>query len=142
MLQKISLVTGLSVFLFGCGCPSERELAEQLVGEYKLIVGSNQPVHNEQFLSSTLIIYENGKFRLNCANKNGGSEILSGTWEVDGQHIYFDRFVDCAGVWPTELADTGANLIVECSNPPIILIDPDINVFYDRVTPKNSVNNG
>lgn len=139
MLRKIGTIAMLSALLYGCDClncdcPPEPELADLMVGEYELFIGSNQQFSNDDFLSSSLTIDGNGTYNLKCVNTDKTQADVSGKWTVNVDTIGFERFVDCAGVWRADWSDTGAHLIIQCVDPPIILLDPDVNIFYRKLS--------
>jgi hypothetical protein len=58
------------------------------------------------------------------------------TWNFDDntRSLWIENFVDCAGVWPINRdQENGANLTVEFSSTPLLILSPDINVFYEKV---------
>ncbi len=102
--------------------------ASDLVGRYRLIDNHEAIEWNG---SSELSIRADGTFEQSCGAVAGPVKSVSGRWERNEGNIWLTRFIDCAGVFGRPVS-SGASLIVEGGNPPIILVDPDLNVFYER----------
>jgi hypothetical protein len=114
---------------------SQEEGRKKLVGEYNLIIGTNQKVSRTDFVSSKMVIYDNGTFVQTCVYRDGKSYTSNlNTWEYEEKSgkIYLSSFQDCAGALPSYVNNTGCHLIVEYTDQPIILLSPDLNIFYEK----------
>jgi hypothetical protein len=115
---------------------SPAELKSKLVGQYHLVFHSTGT--NPQLKSSELTLSSTGESVLRCQFKDGSVHEVKGQWDVSPpKNVFLSRFEDCAGVFgtPSSANDPrAASLIVELSNPPVIVLDPDIvGVFYERL---------
>lgn len=132
-----TIVSLAAIWLLGCQrVPSPMEAKKELIGQYKLFIGADKTfIRNKDLLSSTLVLRSDGTFEEECIFQNKGRSTIDGSWHYFEGNVQFSRFRDCAGVWPSEIVkeDGAASLIVRFSKPPIILISPDVNVFYERV---------
>lgn len=127
-LTRITYLTILAIL--GCSEKMDNESArKQLKGAYDLSVGQTGLQLNSNFLSSELRLHDDGTFTLNCAYKVVSQETVSGRWSVSEGKVQFDRFKDCAGVWP--VTNSGAaSLLVSFSKPLTIMLSPDLPVYY------------
>lgn len=108
-------------------------LRSTLVGDYRLVVNSQHA--DSRLDSGELTLTSDGRSHLRCKYKDGRLSDVSGTWELltSGPSVLVSPFKDCAGVL-TEFHAPGAALLVEMSNPPVLVLDPDIvGVFYEKI---------
>lgn len=119
------------------GCQKHQlpeEAKKVLIGEYDLFIGSNQNYERKDIDSSSLKLLSDGTFRQQCKYKDNTEIVLDGTWNYSKGKVNFSKFADCAGAWPVNWAtkDGGASLVVEMSDSPTILLNPDISIFYAK----------
>jgi len=136
VIRKVLVLIGLSAS--ACNSKSGIALKDRLPGQYELFVGSNQPYSRHDFVKSTLLINQDGSYTLTCHYQaESSNSATSGRWHVyDSEKlgVEFENFKDCAGVW--QWTTTSVNLIVEGDRNPQILLNPDINIFYERAKGK------
>jgi hypothetical protein len=123
-----------------CRIP-QRGSAEQLAGEYRLVINPGQVIKgglgeiSSALESERLILYGDGTFEQECRFKNGEhfrSEKRS--WRLDERNADFSLLKNCAGfLLNGNGEETGASLIVEFGKPNLILLHPDVNVYYEQV---------
>jgi hypothetical protein len=121
---------------FLCACsrkPSAKEGRAKLVGHYQLHIGSSCAENGIEFASLTLD--PTGKYGQEGKFKNGTSYKIGGKkWEYNGDgNIWLDglRVGKSLEISP-EAEMTNASLIVEFSQSPSILLDPDANCFFEK----------
>lgn len=136
-LLQIGLRLAIGMGIALSGCSQSGDVASdrgKLVGSYRLVVGTNQPVTRKDFESSVLKLSADGTFIQECRYAGGDTHSVSGTWSYSNRNVQFSVFRDCAGVWPRspDGRDVSASLIVELTSPISILLSPDINVRYER----------
>ena len=128
----LALVVGLA--FANCGRDLDPgEARTQLTGRYRLVLNS-RPV-DLQLDSSDLTLNADGTALQRCHFKNRPVEQVVGTWSFTApRNVFFSRFIDCARVFAGPSQDGAASLIVEFSDPPVIVLNPDIvGVFYERL---------
>lgn len=128
------------IFLFSIlvACTKQYSMEERkkiLIGEYSLYVGTNQTIRHKNLLSSKLILQEDGIFIQSCIYKDDNELHSRGTWRYDDKvgELFITDFLDCAGVNPIPQKSSG-NLVLSFTKRPIILLNPDANVFYEKET--------
>ena len=135
---RIAVGAGVAIFaiatILSCSRqPTSDPHPPRFVGKWVLHVGSNQLVRKPDLVSSALQLTADGTSQLDCDYDGGRFERASGTWELQGNRLWVDPFIDCAGVWPERGGPrAGAQLLVEESKPPVVLLSPDVNVFYEH----------
>lgn len=134
-LKKLFIVT-VVIMLCILGCqkyPLPKEARKALIGKYELHIGSNQNYDRGDIYTSNLTLLSDSTFKQNCKYKNGTEITLSGTWNYLEGNVNFSKFADCAGVWQGRVEkDSPVSLVVEMSNSPTILLNPDTNIFYKK----------
>ena len=130
-------------FVAGCKDGLSTEQARTaLSGEYDLHVGTDQVLKRADLLSDRLVLNPDGTCSQVCDYKGGNRVNTSGgKWDYDEDNgtVTFTRFRDCAGVRPILYNYTGqqgdgpAGLLVKFSDPPMIFLYPDTDVYYKRV---------
>jgi hypothetical protein len=122
----------LGIACANCGRdPGPAEARLQLTRQYRLVLNSRTV--DPQLDSSDLVLRADGTFVQRCRFKDRPREEVAGTWSFSPpRNVFFSRFRDCARVFGDFPPDGGASLIVEFSNPPVIVLSPDIvGVFYE-----------
>lgn len=111
--------------------PDPAEARVQLTRQYRLILNSRAV--DPQLDSSDLVLRADGTFVQRCRFKHKPGEEVIGTWSFSPPHnVFFSHFRDCARVFGGVSRDNAASLIVEFSNPPVIVLSPDVvGVFYE-----------
>jgi len=133
MLRKVIVL--LVTLMVACRSETTVTLNEHLPGKYELFIGSNQSYSRRDFVTSTLLLKQDGTFEQSCGYQNASLDSRSiGKWEVNSNYkgIQFEGLLDCAGVWSQNWTGN-ANLILEGSSKPQILLDPDRNIFYKKI---------
>lgn len=120
----------------GAGCSRTadvEELRSMLVGDYRLV--ANSTTVDSQFESSVLTLGADGRSRVECKYKDGRRTNVEGTWKVTStRQVDFSAFRDCSGVRRSPEGYDGSFLLIEMSNPPVLVLHPDIvGVFYEKV---------
>ena len=123
------------------GCrpaPNAVEGRRRLAGRYSYADLRNAYI-NPHFKSASLELRADGTASQTCEFKDGTRYHSSRmTWSYHGAgNVHIDPLKDCSWVYPgsggaLEVPKTGASLIVEWYDRPIILMDPDINAFYEH----------
>jgi hypothetical protein len=129
MLRKVAILAAC-MSQATCGSQSGNRPKVYFPGTYELFIGTNQSYSRSDFTQSALLIRADGTFEQSCSYRTPQSNRSSkGTWNNDERNIHFDNFLDCASVWPSW--DTKVvNLLIEGTDKPQILLDPDRNIFY------------
>jgi hypothetical protein len=127
---------GLVAIFLSAACastPGPEEGTKLLVGRYSLVVGSgNETALSRSLKQETLVLEGSGLVSQDCTFADGRTFHRSGgTWRYSDGNVSF-RIRDCAGFLSANGADTFASLVVEFADPPIILLHPDLSVFYKR----------
>jgi len=147
-LTRNAIVTVIALLACGlaisaCGAPNAEEGRSRLVGTY-VLADRRVPASeiNPGYRSASLVLMPGGAARQICEFKNGVNYESSGmTWKYMGDgNVTLTPLKDCSWVWgpllelreaPSEAPRMGASLIVEWSRNPVILMDPDVNAFYE-----------
>lgn len=123
-------------------CDKTRESTKKsvsLVGEYRLVVGDPQFLKDKRGYKDQINVRGDGTFSHVC-ERDGVviHELSREKWSFDGKNIHFSTYRDCLGVWPKAKDDRpeGASLIVELTDPVVILLSPDLNIYYEKVLKK------
>jgi hypothetical protein len=136
MLQiGATFLLAIAMVMYGCSKAGDAaQDREKLVGSYRIVVGTNQPVARKDLEGSELKLSSDGTFSLICRYAASKADSVSGSWSYSSGHVQFNVFRDCAGVWPRSSGERGesANLIVELTSPTTILLSPDANVRYEK----------
>ena len=128
------LVLAAAVLCLRCSGGADPDvLRPALVGHYRLVAKS--PPADARLESGELTLMSDGRSRLQCQHRDGRRSDVGGTWIVTSQpSVVVSPFKDCAGLWPSFQENTAAELLVEKSNPLVLVLDPDIvGVFYEKV---------
>lgn len=133
--MQLSTIVGVlfAMLLVGCEKRSDDPFM-MLPGVYELYVDPKAEVHRRDLVSSRLTVMENGSFTQTCTYRDKTPLAFEGFWRPLENNVWFEPFKDCAGVWAQDSAGEGkgASLIIK-ESPPIILLDPDVNVFYRQI---------
>jgi hypothetical protein len=126
-----------------CGAPGPEKGRARFVGMY-VLADRRVPTTdvNPEFRLGSLVLMSDGNARQVCEFKNGARyESSRMTWAYDGDgNVSLSPLKDCSWVWgafldhregPLESPRSGASLIVEWNRHPVILMDPDVNAFYE-----------
>lgn len=118
------------------GCSHTALHEADLAGNYVLVVGSNQKTRRhvmDGFESEELRLLPDGEAIQHCVFHSAAPYVSNGRWRlVDGRTVALTALRDCAGFLNQGDAPASVNLVVEMAAPPVLLFDPDINVFYKR----------
>ena len=139
LYSRLPLSAGAWVVLLamaaGCGLISSREpTTADLVGEYQLYLQWNQPVDD------VLCVKAGGTYEHHAQKPGGEHQQSAGRWSLQTtgpSTISFEEWADYYSVTGHSSANGGARTIsvsalVEGADPPLIVIDPDANVFYGK----------
>lgn len=133
-LSYFVVIVGAVGIALGCSHTALREA--DLVGNYVLVVGSNQKTRRhvmDGFISEELRLLPSGAAIQHCAFHHAGPYVSNGKWRlVDGHTVSLTALRDCAGFLNQGYASASVNLVVEMAAPPVLLFDPGVNVFYER----------
>ncbi len=129
--------------IWACGAPGAEKGRIRLVGRY-VLADHRAPTTdvNPAFRSASLVLMPNGGASQICEYNDGTKYESSGmTWTYGGDgNVHLSPLKDCSWVWSTLLQPregpldrprSGASLIVEWGRSPVILMDPDVNAFYE-----------
>jgi hypothetical protein len=96
-------------------------------------------VINPNFKSASLELRGDGTAAQTCEFKDGKRYQSRGAkWSYDGDgNVWITPLKDCSWVYgdrdgPLDVPTTGASLIVEWGRKPVIVMDPDLNAFYEH----------
>jgi hypothetical protein len=136
-----------SVTIWACGPPAPEKGRARLAGTY-VFADRRVPTGyiNPAFRSASLVLMPDGSAHQICEYKDGTKYESSGmTWTYRGDgNVYLSPLKDCSWVWdvsmdrregPLETPRGGASLVVEWSRPPVILMDPDLNAYFEWQRP-------
>lgn len=131
--SSLSVVVLFSVACLG-GCsrtPGNSRAA--LVGQYRLHVG-NGNCSGRGIENSILELRPDGTSEQRDRFVDGSKFVTAGKWQYDGDdHISIDHLRTTATLEIDKQASpTFASLIVEWSKPPVILLNPDDDCFFDK----------
>ena len=130
--HRILFTVIVGIAFANCGRdPDPAEARVQVTRQYRLVL--NAPAVDPQFDSSDLVLRADGTFVQRCRFKHKPADDVTGTWSFSPPHnVFFSQFRDCARVFGGVFRDEAASLIVEFSNPPVIVLSPDaVGVFYE-----------
>jgi len=133
---------GLSCIASCARMPTAEEGRTRLVGRYQFF-DRRVPTSdvNPSYRSASLVLRADGTAVQTCEYKDSTKYVSSGmTWEYRGDgNVHLSPLKDCSWVMgalmepregPLEAPRGGASLIVEWGPKPNILMDPDLNAFY------------
>lgn len=128
--------TVLLLVLAACQSRVEPDNPRQyFAGDYELVVTSGYESSASWPEWERLVLRIDGTYSQSFALKT--DEVLEfddGTWSYKDRRMHLDTWRDSAGLWRSDPGEAlGAHLIVELSEPPLILLHPDLNVFYEKV---------
>ena len=111
----------------------------QLVGEYRLVINPGQVVKgglgelSSSLESESLLLHADGSFEQECRFRSGERfRAEKRSWRFDG-NVVFSMIKDCSGFLGRNGEETAASLVVEFGKPNLILLHPDVNVYYEHV---------
>ena len=100
----IRLAVAMGMALYGCSQSGDAASDRgKLLGSYRLVIGTNQPVARKDLESSVLKLSPDGTFIQECRYVGGNTDSVSGTWSYSNRHVQFSVFRDCAGGMATKL---------------------------------------
>jgi hypothetical protein len=135
MKSRLPLLTAVFSFSFVClnGCshrPTDPRGA--LVGQYRLHWGSSSNCSGRRIETSTLELRPDGTSEQRDRFKDGSEFVTEGKWQYDGEDgVLLDslRATNTLEIDKNASA-THAGLIVQWSNPPNILLNPDDDCVF------------
>ena len=133
--MRLLLVIFVSAVL-ACSPPELPNAAERLVGEYQLRSPSTA---SEQLLTSIdrVELFKNGTYRHTGSTVAGKAFSSTGKWLYAERIISLDDWQVYAGVTGHIPRGRGAllnlNFVIEFTRPPVIVVDSDKNIFYEKL---------
>ena len=133
-----------SLPIWGCGgAPGSEEGRVRLAGRY-VLADRRVPTGdiNPALRAGSLVLMPDGTARQVCEFNDGTKYESSGmTWTYRGDgNVQLSSLKDCSWVWgaflesregPLDPPRRGASLIMEWGRSPVILMDPDVNAYYE-----------
>lgn len=96
--------------------------------------GGNDPL---LISDDRIVLHEDGTYLHSGTTIAGQSFTSNGLWSYDSRGVSLQQWRDYAGITSRLPRGSGVavnmNVVVEFSRPPLIVIDPDRNIFYERV---------
>ncbi|MBI2682458.1 MAG: hypothetical protein HYX26_04450 [Acidobacteriales bacterium] len=117
------------VLLVGLGCSNRTLKKEDLVGEWRLVIGSD--CRERQFALESLVLSENGSMTQRMKTNAGViNEFSDENWKYLGENIVvLEGRRDFSGV-RGESYKRGGEVLDLVSDPPTILLSPDSDCMY------------
>ena len=132
----VKLIVACLPFLIAAGCSTAEtppQMRASLPGEYTLEFGSSASAGSPRPQMESLTLDSQGGFTQSCVLANGQRVSTVGTWTYDQERIHLSSLRDCTGVWGAAGNAIGsAHLRVEGDADPLIVLSPDMNVFYRK----------
>lgn len=128
--------TALFLVLTACNGQPTKDSEEFWVGEYELVVTPGYQNAAEWPEWERIILNSDGSFQQSYGFQDGQTfDFANGTWSYSDGALALENWRDAAGLWQRGAgAELSARLLGEKSTPPLVLLHPDLNVFYTRVT--------
>jgi hypothetical protein len=137
MKNRAGLVFIATLVLPGCSQKLQKlpqlEGTQRLIGSYSLHVGHD--CQDKGIETASLALHSNGTYSQEGKFKGGNSFHIDGKkWSYDGggNVFFFDlKIYDPEHISP-EAKLTNASLIVDFHKPTVIILDPDLDCFFER----------
>jgi hypothetical protein len=132
---RLIFALGLTIALFSCGGAEPQNPVEVLAGTYEL---KSPSANTPRLMTSVdrIAIRGDGHYEHDGETVAGRKYHHSGSWSYSDRSITLDGWHDYAGVTSRSPRGGGQqvtlNCIVEFNRPPVIVVDPDQNIFYGQ----------
>lgn len=130
-MLRLALV--LALVTAGCGDRAITSPNDSLTGRYELKSNLGRGASTKPFLVSLLKLRKDGTFEQTCSG-NGVDKLSEGRWGTNENSVWLTNFLDCAQAWPDSRGPSRVELPFSGGSEPVIVVEPDLNVIYVRVS--------
>src|SRR5947209_20462114 len=138
VIQNCLLLITIAVALSACSRPRSFTISD-MAGVYDLYVGS--PYENRHQPEDRMTLLPDSSYVQVYRSAEGALETRRGRWAIDKNHLLLSTWTDHIGLsTPSGRSIRVVDIagMIEPSNPPIIVLDNDSNIFYSKY-PQNGI---